>query len=259
MENKTIVTPPGWEEYKKWWQRDHDKLRATESYDQHPVMTHAAVKTESVIGIMNTQTMRYSYFSPNLYAFTGWDKEELEKNGVAYTYSTMPLNDIKGAAIFSELITKSFKALRPSDRLNFKAIWDKRISNKRDGYFKILQICSPIKYDQEGNIDDILFFATKIDNIISPESQRLRMTDGVHDIFYRYDHKTGKLAELALLSERELQIAKLAAKSMTLKEIASELNISFNTVKAHSGNIIQKMNAKNSVEMVNILRTWQFL
>lgn len=260
MKEKIITSPLGFEDYKRWWQRgrlsDPDGLTYE---DGHPVMTHAAEKSDSVIGIMDTRTLRYTYFSPNLYEFTGWDKGRLEQEGVAYTYSTMPPKDIEGAALFSELLTKTFHSIAVHRRPFFKAIFDKRISNTRDGFFRILQICSPIKYDDDGNIDEILFFATKIDNMIGNGTQRLRLTDGDHDVFYHYEHRTSTLCEVEPLTERELQIAKLASRSMTLKEIAADLNISFNTAKAHSGNIIRKLKAKSSIDMVNILRAWQYI
>ncbi len=52
------------------------------------------------------------------------------------------------------------------------------------------------------------------------------------------------------LSERELTILKLIARGLTSDEIAAQLKISPLTVKAHRKNMIQKLKAKNSSELL---------
>ncbi|NLA23649.1 MAG: helix-turn-helix transcriptional regulator, partial [Bacteroidales bacterium] len=46
------------------------------------------------------------------------------------------------------------------------------------------------------------------------------------------------------LTRRELQITKLIIDGYTNKEIADKLNISFNTVRTHHRNILNKTNSK---------------
>jgi DNA-binding NarL/FixJ family response regulator len=46
------------------------------------------------------------------------------------------------------------------------------------------------------------------------------------------------------LTRRELQITKLIIEGFTNKEIAEKLNISFNTVRTHHRNILNKTNSK---------------
>lgn len=46
------------------------------------------------------------------------------------------------------------------------------------------------------------------------------------------------------LTRRELQITKLIIEGFTNKEIATKLNISFNTVRTHHRNILKKTNSK---------------
>ncbi len=52
------------------------------------------------------------------------------------------------------------------------------------------------------------------------------------------------------MSERELTILKLIARGLTSDEIAAQLKISPLTVKAHRKNMIQKLKAKNSSELL---------
>lgn len=53
-----------------------------------------------------------------------------------------------------------------------------------------------------------------------------------------------------VLSKREIQIVKLIAKGLSNKEIASSLFISTRTVDAHRYNIMQKLQVRNTAELV---------
>ncbi|MCK4911926.1 MAG: response regulator transcription factor [Thermodesulfovibrionales bacterium] len=53
-----------------------------------------------------------------------------------------------------------------------------------------------------------------------------------------------------LLSDRELQVMRLLASARTLNEIAEELNISAKTVTTYKGRILEKLNLRNSAELI---------
>jgi DNA-binding NarL/FixJ family response regulator len=58
------------------------------------------------------------------------------------------------------------------------------------------------------------------------------------------------LLENKVLTQREIEILKLAAVGLTNKEIADKLFISTKTVDCHKNNIVQKLKLKNTAEMV---------
>lgn len=58
------------------------------------------------------------------------------------------------------------------------------------------------------------------------------------------------LIENEELTQREIEILKLAATGLTNKEIASKLFISVKTVDVHKNHIMQKLKLKNSAELV---------
>jgi DNA-binding NarL/FixJ family response regulator len=58
------------------------------------------------------------------------------------------------------------------------------------------------------------------------------------------------LFENKTLTQREIEILKLAAVGLTNKEIADKLFISSKTVDCHKNNIVQKLKLKNTAEMV---------
>lgn len=68
--------------------------------------------------------------------------------------------------------------------------------------------------------------------------------------FGQHEEKRGDETGLDDLTERELEVLKLAAKGMSNQEIASELTISVRTVQTHLGNIFNKMGVGSRTEAV---------
>jgi two-component system NarL family response regulator len=69
---------------------------------------------------------------------------------------------------------------------------------------------------------------------------------------FREDSKPAAPAQVATagLSARELEVLNLLARSMSNREIASDLFISENTVKNHVSNVLSKLEARTRVEAV---------
>jgi len=63
-------------------------------------------------------------------------------------------------------------------------------------------------------------------------------------------HEADESKERALLSPREIEILKLAAKGMSNRDIAARLELSMRTVKAHLSNIFNKMRCSCRTEAI---------
>jgi DNA-binding NarL/FixJ family response regulator len=53
------------------------------------------------------------------------------------------------------------------------------------------------------------------------------------------------------LSQREKEIANLLATGLSTKQIGEKLHISFYTVESHRKNLLQKLEAKNTAELIH--------
>ena len=261
MEQAATQTP--WADFKKWWtnrEENNEDESGLDYYPSHPLISPAMITGNTVITVLDIPSMKYLYLSPNFFDFFGLEKEQVLKKGVEFSFSQVHPHDKVGITTFSEVLTAYFKALPNSLRGSYRTYWDYRLlKNKSREYHRFLQQDSVLAHDESGNILQLLVVGVKIENVIPDTSQHLRLTNGIENLFYKYDHATKAVAQLQLPTEREMEIVKLIAKSATLKQIAEKLNISFNTVKSHSTNIMQKLQVKDSLEMVNLLRVWGFI
>lgn len=66
-------------------------------------------------------------------------------------------------------------------------------------------------------------------------------------------HRGGRRGYGAALSPRQWQVAELAARGRTNKEIAQELFLSPNTVEKHLGAVMRKLNARTRTELAHLL------
>lgn len=252
---------PFWDEYAKWW-RGYEKkgdAPSVQFYEHHPIISAVAQTNSSVVGVIDLRSMQYVYLSPNLGDFLGRDDSECRRDGVAHIFQFIHPDDREGIVIFSGLIASYFENLPDSQKQAYRSFWDFRLLDGDGNYFKILQQDCAFKYSPEGKMEQRLFIASKINNVISDKNQHLRMTNGIENVFYKYEHKTKQRICLGSLSMREMEIARLVAQSCTLKEIGVKLSISFNTVKVHSANIMAKLKVRDSIEMVHLLRIWGFI
>lgn len=249
-----------WDDFKKWWiGRGNQVPNSTNrQFEVSPLISQVFNVTNTSVGVIDIQTMQYSYLSPNFAEFTGWKREQFLTGGVQFAFTRIHGNDVPGVLRFSEMINAYFKNLSEAQRPHYRTFWDYRIKNDDGIFFKIIQQDCVLSHD-DGNINEFLFSISKIDSVISEDCQHLRMADGNESHFYKYDHSSKSCEKLTELTKREIEIAKLIAKSHALKEIAAQLEISFNTVKSHTTNMMDKLKVNNSLEMINVLRIWGFL
>lgn len=61
---------------------------------------------------------------------------------------------------------------------------------------------------------------------------------------------TSRVSSLELLSDREIQVMRLLASAASISEIAERLNISAKTVTTYKARILEKLNLKNTAELI---------
>ncbi len=84
------------------------------------------------------------------------------------------------------------------------------------------------------------------ERVFTPEQERVALAE-----LGRLAERTRRTAEVrALLTERELEILRLLAEALTVKQVASRLRISPRTVESHIAKLYRKLGARNRVQAV---------
>ena len=252
-----------WDNFIQWSISETTETRSSghAPFEPDPLFSRMLQSTSNnvIITLMDVRIQQYLYISPNCQDITGWSAEELMAGGVRFFFEKLHPDDVPAAIKFSELINAYFSKLPENEKSKYSGQWDYRVCNRNGVYTKYTQRDHALKYSTDGRIEQYLVFFSGIENYKTHESQHLRLTNGVENYLYKHDHKSGTTYMLECLTKRELEIIVLISKSFSLKEIAVKLGISFNTVKNHSNNILKKLEAKDSMEAVNLVRVFGFM
>ncbi len=100
--------------------------------------------------------------------------------------------------------------------------------------------------------------AYEIIGIIRPFGKKLRLNleieaDDAESVLELIRKKLKKVIDISTqkLSRREIEVVGLLMQGLSSEEIGEKLFISFETVKSHRKNILEKTGAKNTVELIN--------
>lgn len=229
--------------------------------ETHPVVRSFYSLSPIAYYIFSYVDLGIKFLSPNIYGKLFRVSEEevqrsLKQYGMNYTFSIMHPADRKiltedcfrlAEEIAKEIPIASRDKVRYSN--NYRAL------RGDDTYGKFLsQFC--VIPDREkgypliglGTITDIS--DQKTDNKIIFKAEFYDELSG-HKEFYKVFIPTDN--PLAVLSERELEIAHLISQGASSEEIANKLFISPFTVKAHKRNIFEKMNVRKATELASKL------
>lgn len=151
--------------------------------------------------------------------------------------------------------------IRPENIVNYKISYCLRLKAKDDQYKLFLLQTITLKTTEDGallkvfgclsNINHITQVNTKKLSLIglNGEPSYLELDIENHELFENFKPFVTHLDDIPFTS-RELEIIKLLGEGFTMNEIASHLNIAFETVNTHRKNILNKSDSKNVTEMV---------
>ncbi|MCK6616762.1 MAG: response regulator transcription factor [Cyclobacteriaceae bacterium] len=82
-----------------------------------------------------------------------------------------------------------------------------------------------------------------------------QLTESMLEVTPLTVRKESNVKLLALLSQREREVLQLIAEGISTKEIAEKLHLSPGTVETHRKNLLKKLNARNSAELIRMAIT----
>ena len=208
-----------------------------------------------IVGVFNYDTFQYEYFSKNVKCILGYDSEEYIKGGLGFKYSTLNSThaDIITSNIFPTYIEYCIRYAANEEVRKLRFSYEYMVNSKSGKKIWCIHQSTIIKVDDNGYPTLNLFFISDISEIKKDDIINFNISkkneDGIYESIYSIAYETRKLT---LLSSREMQILKLLCEGNSTPKIANKLNLSEHTVKTHRKNILQKMEVKNTMDIVKI-------
>lgn len=209
----------------------------------------------SSYSIFDMCTLQHHYLSENFAITFGYDLKKATEDGNLYIDSRVHPDDILKNAKAGAFFLKYLLNLPKDFRDHYKFISEYRLLNGNDKMMRVIEQFQVLELDSLGNIWLVLCVMD-----VSPD-QDLQSPYRCRAVNFRngelFDLPEGFWAshkEGAKLSGRETEILKLISTGLLSKEIADQLYISVHTVNTHRQKILEKLNADNTMEAVQLAR-----
>lgn len=186
--------------------------------------------------------------------------------GIADSYTNETVNSIWEKKIYDS-IHKDDLSKKHINELRFYNFIKNLPPQKREGFFvkeslrmfckagKYIQIIHRMHYFYENNNNNIRFSLCLYNLKMDDEKEESYIFNSISQESYILDNEYDN----RILSEREKEILRLIEKGMSSINISNTLSISKNTVSRHRQNILEKLQAKNSVEACKIAKEMKII
>lgn len=176
-------------------------------------------------------------------------------------FKNIPSEDMEDIVLKEEYTYSFFLNYLNSEELPYyKSVYHLRLRDREGNIRKLLHQAAPLNVSGNGKIERLLVIHTDISYLNVFDSGSISFVNlKSGKSYYNLDPSGGKFIPPIhpqtdetfqdILSEREREIVKLISEGYKAKTIADMLNISFNTVRTHRKNILQKTGCRNSNEL----------
>ena len=248
---------PAWEKFNAWWQVHHSEEHMDSFKDQftsHPLLSVAMDMNRTITVVTDLHSMKYVYLNGNTKEHLGWDQQHYLEEGVQFAFSKVHRDDIPAVQSFSEQINAYYQSLPEHEKPAHKAYWDARFVQPDGNYLRVIFQDCALKNDSRGNIALLLSLITNITNTKGSTGNHLRLTNGIENRLFMFDHAENKLHELQCPTDRELEVMRYVSQGYHRLEIAKRMSIALATVKTHCRHTYEKLRTNDSMDTINLLR-----
>lgn len=206
--------------------------------------------------ITNTQNLTFEYISKNMSPCLGFDKKDLEKQGMRYFWSRMHPKDLEEwLQALNALMNFTLENTNVNERNKMSYTWNYRLKNAKDEFVNIVQNTTPLEFDTDNKpiigLAHYTVMAPEIKMQVCASAKRLNKNNEYETIYF--NNFSQKLLSEGI-SNRERDVIRLLVLNYTSKQIADKLNISSNTVDTHRRNILKKLKISSTGELIGMLK-----
>ncbi len=199
-----------------------------------------------LVSCLNQETILY--LEDSFETLTGYPPTLLTEKGLNAWFSLIHPDDMP---LLSESIIKSHEVLatpgftRPFPPL----VLEYRFKLASNVWKKIRETKYLLLRDGEVAIDKVL---CKLEFIAGDDYDEScsRLLDFAVAYKHKNPYNTFGKPNVPALTEREIEILRLIGKGLSTKQIADKCYISINTVETHRRHLLEKLNVKNSMELI---------
>lgn len=215
-----------------------------------PTLEHLASIKNSGITVFDLCRREHVFASYNFETLFGYDHDRIAAEGNAYFDSRVhPDDHLQLTAIGIHLLERML-VMEPHRRADFKIVNEYRILGRDDGYVRVIEQHQALEQDKHGNV----WLGLSVLDL----SPRQGLDAGLQSTLLNF--KTGEVVNLipdpghqqVRLTQREREVLLLIQQGHLSKEISEMLSISVHTVNTHRQRILEKFDASNSIEAIQL-------
>jgi DNA-binding CsgD family transcriptional regulator len=189
--------------------------------------------------LFRQETCKFIFVDSCYESFTGYLPKDHQRGGLDFWFSKVHPDDRR---MLGDRIVESFEVSKHSFK---KEQSDSKILNYRfkkgnGEWIWIQHTVYNLSIDHGGKADKLLHRLRLLDVLADP----VNSTMSTHEVLLNNSEGVNKL------TSREKQVLKLIAEGFSTKMISSQLKISINTVETHRRHLLEKLDAKNSMELI---------
>lgn len=234
--------------------------------DEKKLMDNLEVLSQNIgmqeglyIACFDYRNLSLAFFTENVEELVGYPAKFFRKVGMEVSFTMVHPDDRPELFRFQEIVFKAFHALSLQERHSFEFSYTTRwVHRTTHEIFWMLARVRPYFIDKDGN------FAMDLHVIVRLASEPKVST---YDWNYSYVSDSGErvvvsknrpISRTVKLTKKEKEIVNYILEGLSSKEIGNRMNISINTVGTHRKNILKKLGARNMMDMLKILASYDF-
>ncbi|WP_160144095.1 LuxR C-terminal-related transcriptional regulator [Chryseolinea soli] len=189
--------------------------------------------------MFSTARCSFLFIDKHYESFMGYLPEEHKKGGLDFWFSKVHPDDRK---LLADRILEFQGQARSSHSKEqpLSAMLNYRFRKGTGEWIWLQHTVLVAALDESGMIDKLVHRLRMLEALSTP----------VHPEKKPFEVALKKSDSVGRLTNREKQVLKLVAEGFSSKIIADQLSISINTVETHRRHLLEKLNAKNSMELV---------
>ncbi|TAH40009.1 MAG: PAS domain-containing protein [Bacteroidetes bacterium] len=226
---------------------------------QNNLLRSLNFRQEEICLLYDYKNFRSLYCSESIQQILGWTASEYVNGGWAFSLSiTHPEDAHKLEKQFTSEMAMRKHASANLDSIPVKLKYRKR--HKNGDYIWVQSDTWILDRDSNGSINHLLIFMKNItvekEGDLAMQNPKILelLINGLENLTMNNGDKVtnGIAVNEYHLSSREKEILAMIKKGLSTKEISAKLSLTVNTVNTYRKNLMNKLKAKNSAELVRI-------